>query len=46
MLPSVIRQPFLMWRQPTQKAQIDIGIITCDIDVPVMDDGMLPKPEV
>jgi hypothetical protein len=35
-----------MRRQSTNNADINIGVITGDIDVSMMDDGVFPKPGV
>ena len=46
MLPSVNREPLTMRRQTNNNADIDIGVVTGDVDIPMMDDGVFPKPGV
>lgn len=46
MLPPVKHEPLLMRRQPGEDAEVDVGIMARDIDIVVMEDGMLPVPEV
>jgi len=45
-LPPVKHEPLLMRRQPGEDAEVDVGIMARDIDIVVMEDGMLPVPEV
>ncbi len=35
-----------MGRQAPQNSQVDIGIVTCDVDIRVMKDAMLPVPDI
>ena len=46
MLPPVKRQPLLMRRQPREAAEVDVGVMTGDIDIRVMQDDVLPPPHV
>src|SRR5262245_62606704 len=45
-LPPVKHEPLLMRRQPGEHAEVDVGIMARDIDIGVMEDGMLPVPEI
>ncbi len=46
MLPPVIGPPLLMGCQPSEAAEVDVGVMARDIDVGVMDDDVLPPPQV
>src|SRR6266508_1393586 len=46
MLPPVIPPPLLMRRQPGEEAEVDVGVMAGDIDVCVMEDDVLPAPQV
>ena len=46
MLPTVIPPPLLMRRQPAEQAEVDVGVMTGDIDVGVMEHDVLPAPQV
>ena len=46
MLPAVIPPPLLMRRQPAEQAEVDVGVMTGDIDVCVMEHDVLPAPQV
>src|ERR1051326_8372593 len=45
-LPAVKPAPSLMRRQPANKAEGDIGVLARDVDIGVMEDGVLPAPLV
>src|SRR5882724_10358090 len=45
-LPSVKSEPALMWRDPAEDAEVDVAVVAGDIDIRVMDDDVLPAPEV
>src|SRR5207253_7990239 len=45
-LPAVKWEPGLMWRDPAEEAEVEIAVVAGDIDVRVMDDAVLPAPEV
>src|SRR3989441_31343 len=45
-LPPVIRETPLMRSQPGEETEIDVGVMACDIDIGVMQDDVLPPPQV
>src|SRR6266852_5061547 len=45
-LPPVKREPSLMRCQPGENAEVNVGVMAGDIDVRVMEDNVLPAPEV
>ena len=46
MLPAVIAPPRLMRRQPSEQAEVDVGVMAGDIDVCMMEYDVLPMPQV
>ncbi len=45
-LPPVIRETPLMRSQPGEETEIDVGVMARDIDIRVMQDDVLPPPQV
>jgi hypothetical protein len=39
-------EPLLGWRQSGEEAEIDIGIMVRDVDVRVMEEGVLAVPDI
>src|SRR4029077_12717382 len=45
-LPSVNREPALMGRDPAEDTEVEVAVVACDIDIRVMDDVVLPVPQI
>src|SRR5882724_4875869 len=46
LMRPVIRETPLMRSQPGEETEIDVGVMACDIDIGVMQDDVLPPPQV
>src|SRR5437868_12620505 len=46
MLPAVERASLLMWRQPAENAEVDVGVMARDIDIGVVEHPVLPVPQI
>src|SRR5439155_20467834 len=45
-LPAVKREPGLMGRDPAVDAEVEVAVVARDIDERVMNDDVLPAPEI
>src|SRR4030095_5610504 len=45
-LPSVKSEAALVWRDPAGDAEVEGAVVAGDIDIRVMDDNVLPVPQV